>query len=445
MLRSSRFFLAAAAAAALIPGPMAAGTFNIEIREAEVELRPGLSTRAWTYNGTVPGSAIVARVGERLTVNVTNRLAAATNIHWHGLEVPADQDGPGIVIPPGGTHAYSFTVKDSGTYWYHSHQMPVLEQMDRGLYGALIVAAPEDDRYSGDHVFVLDDWYLDANGERLPGTASGMMERYGNIETVNGKSGTAIPALDLRRGELHKLRFINASTAAVHRLRVGGHRFRVTHTDGRPLSEPYLTDELILYPAERLDAELAATGEPGKRYEISSDRPRLGLRIPIRYGEGSVPPQSSPFVPPASRAFPGILEAAPDFTLVLDSRMGGGMMGGHMMGGMRMEWTINGRTFADAEPLKIRVGEIVKLRFRNNDVRMMHPMDHPMHLHGTGFQVVAVNGRRPERETWKDTVAVPAGGYVDIAFVMRNPGAWMLHCHIIDHEDGGMMTMILAE
>jgi len=110
-----------------------------------------------------------------------------------------------------------------------------------------------------------------------------------------------------------------------------------------------------------------------------------------------------------------------------------------------MRWTINGASFPDTDPLFVKLGSVVKVRFVNRDNEMMHPMDHAIHLHGTFFQVVSENGARPARETWKDTVNVPPGRFVDVAFVMRNPGAWMLHCHIIDHEDGGMMTMVMAE
>ncbi len=93
---------------------------------------------------------------------------------------------------------------------------------------------------------VLGDWYLDARGQRLPGTARGGMERYGNVETVNGKTGNAIPSLNVKQGELHKLRFINASTAAVQTIKLSKGQFRVTHTDGHPLTQPYLTDTLVL-------------------------------------------------------------------------------------------------------------------------------------------------------------------------------------------------------
>jgi len=433
-----------------------AAEVKLTIQTAPWELRPGLTTTAWTYNGQVPGTPIVVEKGEQVTIDVLNQLPVATNIHWHGLEVPNDQDGPGIEIAPGGRYRYQFTVRQSGTYWYHSHERPVLPQLDRGLYGAFIVKAPEDARYSGDHIFVLDDWYLDARGKRLEGTDRGDMERFGNVETVNGKSSDAIEPLVLQTGELHKLRFINASTAAVHTLRITGHQFRITHTDGHPLTQPFMTDVITLSPGERIDAEVAATGAPGSTAVIMSDRPELGIRIPITYKAGSRTALASPFVAPASRAFPRIKERIPDAVLELNSAMGMMSGGGGGMGGMQgmmgmgsstsgmMQWTINGKSFPDTEPIFVKVGEVVRVRLRNSDTAMMHPMDHPIHIHGTYFQVVSLNGQDPPRETWKDTIVVPAGQSVDIAFVMKNAGQWMLHCHIIDHEDGGMVTMIEA-
>lgn len=444
------------------PAVVGAGTISIEIKKTQHELRPGLSTNVWAYNGLVPGVPITAVPGERMVIEVVNRLDTPTNIHWHGLNVPVEQDGPGVLINPGATFTYDFVVPESGTYWYHSHQTPVLEQMDMGLYGAFVVKDPADSKYSGDHTFVLDDWFLGANGERLAGTARGGMERLGNVESVNGKTGSVIEPLVFKQGELHKLRFINASTAAVHTLKIKGHEFRVTHTDGHALAEPYATDTITLNPGERIDAEVSATGSSGKSYEIQSDRPRLGIRIPIAYAAGKIATVASPFVPPVSRAFPGIFDKTPDHVLALSSGMGSGgmgnMMGGAMNGmsgmmgammggstaGMGMMWTINGKAYPDTEPISVNVGQIVKLRFKNEDTMGLHPMDHPIHLHGAYFQVVSIDGMAPERETWKDTVSVPAGGYVDIAFVMQNPGKWMLHCHIIDHEDNGMMTIIDA-
>lgn len=448
----------------LAAGSLAAATYRIDLQDTTWELAPGLSTHVWTYNGTVPGLVIKAQPGEKVVIEGTNKLPVTTNIHWHGLVIPNDQDGPTKEIKPGESYRYEFTVPESGTYWYHSHYRPVVEQMDMGLYGSFIVASPEDAKYSSDTTFVLDDWLLDARGRRMNGTDRGNMERLGNVETVNGKTGAAIAPVVLKSGQLAKLRFINASTAAVHTLAVSAHQFRVTHLDGRPLSEPYLTGTISLNPGERIDAELAATGKTGGSYAISSDRPDYGIVIPIRYEAGSVPPVASPFVAPAPHGFPGIETRSPDFVLELNSRMnmgnagGGGMMG--MMGGAMdgmghssmmgansdpasmMQWTINGKAWPETAPLKVKLGTVVKVRLYNRDTTMMHPMDHPIHLHGTAFQVVSINGQKPPREMWKDTVPVPAGQYVDIAFTYTNPGDWMLHCHIIDHEDNGMMTVV---
>jgi len=470
---------------------MADKVIKLDIQEAMWEIRPGLSTRVWSYGGTVPGTPIVVNQGETVHIVGVNNLPVPTNIHWHGLVVPNDQDGPSRTLPPGQPFEYRFKVEEAGTYWYHSHYRPVLEQVDMGLYGPFISKAPEDAAYSRDHILVLDDWYLDPTGQRLEGSA-GDMERVGNIETVNGKTGSAIAPLDFRKGELHKLRFINASTAAFHTLTITGHTFRVTHTDGHALMEPYEATSITLAPGERIDAEVEAIGQEGQRYQIESGRSRLGLNIPIHYAHETVASVASPFRSPPSKIRSGIYDQAPDFTLELDSTMdrptstshstagqprhsapsptveaphsqmghtvpGMSLMaGGHpssasaqthpigsMTGGMR--WTINGKSFPETEPLHVKVGQLVKVRFINQDTKMMHAMPHPMHLHGTSFLIVALNGHKPDREMWKDTVNVPAGESVDVAFTMTQPGQWMLHCHILDHEDGGLMTTVIAE
>lgn len=194
-----------------------------------------------------------------------------------------------------------------------------------------------------------------------------------------------------------------------------------------------MTDTLVLSPAERFDVELAATGATGQTWTIDTDRPQFGIRIPIVFREGKASPVVSPFVPPASKAYAGIENRKPDFVLELNSSMGmmgggqgmGGRQGmGCMRGNMQdmagmMRWTINGKSYPDTDPLPVKVGEVVKIRFINKDTQMTHPMDHPMHVHGTYFQIVSQNGRKPVRETWKDTVSVPANEYVDIAFVMK--------------------------
>jgi FtsP/CotA-like multicopper oxidase with cupredoxin domain len=123
---------------------------------------------------------------------------------------------------------------------------------------------------------------------------------------------------------------------------------------------------------------------------------------------------------------------------------GHGVMPAVQAGDSGMRWTLNGKVFPDTDLLPVKIGQVAKVRFWNKDVQGMHPMDHPIHVHGAYFQVISLNGKSPVRETWKDTINVPAAEYVDVAFVMQHTGEWMLHCHILDHEDGGMMTVITA-
>lgn len=445
-----------------------AGEVNLDLKEAEWEIKPGLVTEAWTYNGTVPGQPIFAELGEKMIITGVNNLpVTTTNIHWHGLMVPNNEDGPSRLFSPGDKFSYEFNVKETGSYWYHSHFRPVVEQVDMGLYAPFIVKAPEDSSYSGDHVLMFDDWYLGRDGKRLEGTGVGHMnmERQGNLETINGKSAEGIPALEFTKGELHKFRFMNASTAVEHTISVQNHKMRITHTDGRQLEKPMISESVTIYPGERVDVEVLADGEVGQTYYLVTNRPEFGIKMPIRYTNEIVEQVKSPLPTSSLKGFAGIDEKQVDFELFLNSRMKQstssnssnndsmmGMSGHSMMNNMSnqdnnnqmTEWTINDNIFPNVPPMNVKVGEVVKVRIHNNDNNGMHAMNHPMHLHGGYFQVVSRNGVRPGQNIFKDTINIPPGEYVDIAFSLKEVGDWMLHCHILDHEDGGMMMVVRA-
>ena len=139
-------------------------TFDIEARPAELPLVDGPKLRVWAYNGSVPGPELRIRLGETLRVRFTNHLPEATTIHWHGVRVPNGMDGvPHVTQPPvapGGTFTYEFTPKDAGTFWFHPH-VRSSEQVERGLYGVLVVEDATPLPYARDIVWVLDDWLLD--------------------------------------------------------------------------------------------------------------------------------------------------------------------------------------------------------------------------------------------------------------------------------------------
>lgn len=454
--------------------------FNIE--PIDIQPKPTKTLEAWSYNNTVPGVTIVGNVGEQLIVEGKNNLDRTTTIHWHGISpIPVSEDGPFKPIAAGENFRFEFPLSKPGTYWYHSHTRPVVEQVNRGLYGPFIIKAAEDNQYDGDHIIMLSDMMLGNDKTWQPGLGIGMMERIGNTIAVNGLVDEAIKPMNIKPGEIHKLRFIGAGTAAYFRVK-SPFPLRITHTDGQPVETPYIIQEFILGPGERYDAELmidkVSQGEldleiidsiyaPITSYQVFS-------KIPVS-AQGEVQTGRKPIFQGAQKEdVSAWLNKEPDYVLSLTSSMGGQMRKqaeknipaearstshmdhsahgahGEMMGsqtstprtGPALRWFINGQRYPNVPPINAKKNEFVKIRFINEDA---HPMDHPMHLHGASFRVLSINGKAPELggSLDKDVINVPKnGGVVDILVKLEEPGSWMLHCHILDHEDGGMMMHV---
>jgi FtsP/CotA-like multicopper oxidase with cupredoxin domain len=165
---------------------------DLEARETEWEIRPGQTVAGYGYDGQVPGPVIEARRGVPLEIRFTNRLPEPTLIHWHGLRVPAAMDGTqGVQRPvePGETFTYRFTPPDAGTFWYHPH-VNEPEQMEKGLYGALIVRGDDEPIVDRERILVLDDLKLDRKGRIA--SFGGLKQRHdgreGDVRLVNGKA-----------------------------------------------------------------------------------------------------------------------------------------------------------------------------------------------------------------------------------------------------------------
>jgi len=444
--------------------------YNISIVNGKIDLVRGAKTSVYQYETELPGGMIIVPKGELLKFHVSNSIADNTSIHWHGLRVPNDQDMKDL--NSGASADFEFTLDMTGTHWYHPHMRPILKQLNAGLYAPFIVKEDYDSKYAGDYVLTLDDWKIDPIKGTIDfistGGSHGFSEVVGFFETVNRRTGSNnIYPIDLKKGEIVKLRFINASTAQSHTLSMDGHTFRVTHLDGHKLTDPYTTNRIRIAPGERVDVELKGIKSEGTFF-IKNER-SYGMIIPVVY-KGDGVDMVSPFVPGSSEAFPGISAGmTPDKEYVLNStevRSADGSHGSHQSGGNGngndededededeppIYYTINGKYYVDGDMSSIdifecNVGKVYILRFRNNDTGMVeHISRHPIHLHGGHFQVISINGEPPERETWKDTMVIPPGEYIDVAVKFQYPGHWMLHCHIIDHEDNGMLTMIHAK
>lgn len=405
---------------------------ELEARPTEWEFVPGQQTQAWGYNGQIPGPVLEANVGDVLEVRLTNSLPEPTTIHWHGLRLPAAMDGTENVqhpIPPGATFTYRFALPDAGTFWYHPHSNETV-QLERGLYGAIVVRGPDEPVLDAERVLVLDDVALDRKGQIKP--PGGWIERHdgrlGSVRLVNGRNK---PAFDIAAGQVERWRIVNASSARYVRLSLGGRPFRILGTDGGLLPAPFTTSEVLLAPADRVDLAVGPFAE-GETFEVESLRYYQGSMkqsrseslATVRVGRAA---PSRAKIPDVLRHIEPLVQGTP--TPNREVRLGFDMSLKH---GVR--FTINRELHHRAEP--VRVGELQVW-----DIVNATKMDHPFHLHGFFFQVLEVNGEPPEFLSWEDTVNIPPSGRVRIAWVPDDrPGEWMYHCHILEHHAGGMMA-----
>jgi len=416
---------------------------------------PYAQTGVWCYGGSVPGPEIRLHQGEPLRVSVENRLAQDTTVHWHGLRIPNAMDGAPYVsqppIQPEDSFIYEFIPPDAGTYWYHPHAHST-EQVGWGLMGALIIEEPQPPPVDRDVVWVIGDFRLndDASiaggfGNRMEMSMSG---RIGNTVTINGRVPDRFP---VRSGERIRLRLINAAPARIFGLEFKDHRPLVVAFDGQPV-EPHAQEggRVVLGPAMRTDLILDMTGKPSQSAAVL-DTFYKGLEyklVDISYS-GEPPLRAQPLalpakLPPNPAPEPDLANARRhDVTLtggmVGGMGMGGGMMG--MMGGSM--WAINGMAVINDDMRHMKpVLTLTRSKSYVLAIDNQTAWHHPMHLHGHSFRVITRNGARTKYREWRDTVLVPPRERVEIAFVADNPGDWMFHCHILDHQEGGMMSVI---
>ena len=405
---------------------------DLEAREVDWEFAPGIVTRVWAFNGQVPGPVIEARVGDVLEVRLTNRLPEPTVIHWHGLRVPAAMDGTDMVqhpVAPGGMFTYRFTLPDAGTFWYHPHANETV-QLERGLYGALVVRGPDEPVLDAERVLVLDDVALDRSGQVKP--PGGLIERHdgrqGSTRLVNGRRE---PELAMAAGQIERWRIVNASSARYVRLSIGGRPFTLIGTDGGSIDAPVTMSEVLLTPGDRVELAVGPFAEgdvlsiDALRYDrMTVARARDERFATLRVG-GAAPSRAR--IPESLRRIEPLVTGKPAPTREVHLGFKASFKRG-------LEFVVNKETHHRDQPVKVgdlQVWDVV------NDTMM----DHPFHLHGFFFQVLEVNGEPPAFRSWEDTVNVPPKGRVRIAWVADDrPGEWMYHCHILEHHESGMMA-----
>jgi FtsP/CotA-like multicopper oxidase with cupredoxin domain len=403
---------------------------TLEARETAWVVSEDTTVSAWGYNGMVPGPIIVGNVGDTLVVKLINRLPEPTSIHWHGLRLPSAMDGTESVqklVEPGETFEYRFVLPDAGTFWYHSHHNETI-QLERGLYGALVVLGANEPQFDADRVFVLDDVKVRGGRIAKPALFDRHSGREGDTLLINGETQ---PHYVIAAGQTERWRIINAASSRYVRLSLGGRPFKIIGSDGGLLESAVTVTETLITPGDRVELAVGPFDDEGAEIAIESlpyRRTSMKRARYLKWGTlhvGALKPSRATRIEQLTT----IEQLVPDGpiestrTVRLGARM---TLHGH-------DWLINGEQHHRSEPVKagqLQVWDIV------NETGM----DHPFHLHGFFFQVVAVDGQRVRPTSWEDTVNVVAKQTVTIAFRADNrPGEWMYHCHILEHHAAGMM------
>ena len=408
-------------------------------------------TSVWSYNGSVPGPVIRVKQGARVAGRFENTLPQASTVHWHGIRIKNAMDGvPELTQPPvqpGASFDYNFTAPDAGTYWYHPHNR-TWEQMARGLYGALIVDEPEPPKVDIDEVLLIDDWRLDKQAQ-IDDSFGRMMDwshagRLGNWVTVNGER---LYSRTMAQNERARLRLVNTSNARIFSIAAKGLNGWIVALDGQPLSMIKPLKRLVLGPAQRADVIVDALGSAGSTASLLATTrggavPLVQVNVIGRIRDERMPPPDPlPANPVASL---GDVTNVRSLTLKMEGGAMGGMRSAMLNGrnlGMRdlvsagFVWAFNGHAGMPDKPLgTLDLGETAKISITNET-----SWPHAMHLHGHHFRRV---GKRGGLGPLRDTILMDANESADIVFVADNPGDWLLHCHMLEHSAGGMMTWL---
>ena len=467
-----------------------------------LRLTAGLVTRPFKgrtftmygFNGQHPGPLLQVSQGAVVTVEFTNALDQPSSVHWHGIRLENRFDGvPHLTqdaVPPGGHFTYRLRFPDAGIYWYHPHVREDIQQ-DLGLAGNLLVRSPHADHYSPadrEEVLMLDDLLVGDDGLVPFGRESpthALMGRFGNVYLVNGEPSYR---LDVPKGSVVRLLLTNVSNTRTLNLSFPGARMKVVAGDVSNYEREAWVESVVIAPAERYVVHVRFD-RPGRtplvnrvqaldhlfgRFFYEADT--LGV-VAVRDVAGS-PRSTAGFAalrPDArvrrdvARARAGRLSSPRTLVLTMTARdlpfltrqlmqldsvffapveWSGTMPSMNWAStGSQVRWIVRdpatGRENMDID-WRFRRGELVPLRLVN-ERESFHAMQHPIHLHGQRFLVLAVNGTPTTNRVWKDTVLVPAGSAIDLLVEMSNPGRWMLHCHIAEHLSADMMMAFVVE
>ena len=451
----------------------------------------GHTVAVYGYAGQYPGPLIKAPQGSTVVVRVTNRIEGPTTVHWHGLRLDNEFDGvPALVQNPievGETFLYELKVPDAGMFWYHPHVREDVQQ-DLGLYGNLLVEPTSADYYGAAHreeMLVLDDILMDDQG-LIPwggeAPTHALMGRFGTVMLVNGLTDHQ---LTVAGGEVVRFYLTNVANTRTFNVTFGDARVKLVASDVGRFERERWVESVVIAPAERYVVDVRFPEEPG-HLAISNTiqavnhfrgefYPHVDTLALVTVGSTVEDPDGIAEAFEELRSVAEVtaevdplrqhLGRAPDYTLETTVRVQGLPL--PIVQAMEidtlyvppMEWNdampmMNWLSTADQVTWILKevgtgqengdidwsfeVGDLVKVRVFNSP-DSFHPMNHPIHVHGQRFVVLARDDVPNDNLVWKDTAIVPVGSTMDILIEMSNPGDWMFHCHIAEHLHAGMM------
>lgn len=417
------------------PDPMVA-EYVLQATEGEMQFFEGRTTRTFGYNGSYLGPLIRMRDGESVSIRVDNMLSDATTVHWHGLEVDGGQDGgPHHGIPAGDSWKPSFTVaQPAATLWYHPHlKGTTADQVYMGLAGLIYIEDDVSDSLNLPKDYGVNDFPVIVQDRNF--RQDGSFDHQTNMMgVVPGDTllvnGTIEPYVDVNRGKV-RLRLLDASNSENYSFTMSDRSsFQQVASDGGFLEAPVTRSRVFLSPGERAEVivDFSKTKEDTVFLMIGSFKV-VEFRISDKGPDTTEVPEKLADLPVV------------DEEIATEERS-------FEMEAMGISGTINGKYFdMDRIDEEVTLGdtEIWTVTTLGGGM-MMQQGGHPFHIHGTQFRILTRDGREPppEERGFKDTVFVDLGEEVRLLVSFDHEGMFMYHCHILEHEDFGMMGQFMV-
>ncbi len=407
-----------------------------------------MATYALTGGQPAMPPALRMQRGKPFAAKLINHLDDATTIHWHGLRIPNAMDGVPFITQPyvyqGDTFDYAFTPPDAGTFWYHPH-CNTMDQISMGMTGMLIVEDPKDPVFDAEIDLNLRDFRLGDDGQFIALFKPRDAARAGTFGTVRTANWQVEPRYDAPSGGLLRIRIANTDVTRLYNMRLEGAEAVIVALDGQPVPTIRPLDMAVVAPGQRIDLIVKMPESEGQQARLMDLRPSTPKVVAsfratgasLKRSLGDVTPLTpNPFQTPD-------LKNATHIPLVLSATAEDAPVRPSICGSIGYSfWAINKKPWAGdnddpTAPLaEMKLGKTYVIDLENST-----PQAHPIHLHGMNFQVIASSSRTVE-PLISDTYLLLPDEKVQLALVADNPGDWLIHCHIIEHQKTGMTSYV---